>query len=1227
MSGYYGQFHQQGPYQHQYAYNGAQSQPTGVALSGVLPQQGVSHAQQGHPLQNMPQQLTAYPNQGHPPRSQTLPLNTSSFVTSNAHSGFAQAPTPTYGYHPQAAYGVVGAGIPPSPATPSMMTGNAVYDPARRPLPSPAVATRPASQVFTSLPISEATAQQQQAIVHHQMTSQARIPQMPTGFATPQRSYAPNPSFAGPPSSYFPPGTPINGVSPAGFGTVAPVGAPQSALRRLEQSGRRPVSIHGYPASNGPDVSLDGPNPSMGSMDGSNGPTMASPLASVSLALSNVGNELPPVPPPKGPSSPTTAGISSGKRALPASPSLPPVPPLMTNISPAASSFGIAMPSSDLQTTRPSPIQHHSTQSLPTLNRVAGGNDPPPSSSPTKRSLPTAPGGGGIVPGTSSISHPRTASFGAPKENEHRASSEPVTSAPSSYASARSKFSSSPPVTGLDTAMPSSTPSSAPSRSPPPTGPARSTASDFGSSDDKRPLWKRMAAAATGGNTPSWGSRPKSVFGHRASPSLPEGEIINGSEDQKATSYVQSAGINPVEPLVAAESTAKSPPTPSTPTEQAISSNVTASSPSMGGSPSGSATKSSSLPKRPPLPINPSGSNAPLNIKSAIVSPTPSIPAPTRRGTSPLPIPPPAIGASITASSTPLVSQATTHEFQRQPSMPTQSKGPISDTARAPESVQGAPHSANTSTGLRLIQASSNSAAKTLQSSSFTPTQRAAPTTMQPQQIRTFTVPPEQFIPSNEPQTSFREMQRRAMGVQHGPVDHTNRSKSSSPAIPSGVPTSPPKASALPGSSGARSPPRAHGQGHVSHETRVKGFTTAYSAPLRGGSDEAPPARPYGTAVSNHTRQTTYGDTSEEDAPRVSMALHIASKSIQKQAKKDKDWAKWAMVSTNDVVKNPEPLQGVSNRAEQAKETNGSRRRSMSTGAIDLDEEPPEPIRRGALDDSVVTAPVAVSHAIRGRNVQASSNIDGAVLVNTPSGMRRGGARPMPSSHTQSDSSPAAYRNNTQHQRSRSGSGSVDDHQSFPQYRPSYTDSDSDGERGSTGTSSGPKISISSPIPQISVSHTESGGPSGASARAAPPVVAVPTINVDGLDDHVDDSPDITISIDEPQSESPRGASPVPVFSVTGPEEQQDAPVIVEPGSSTDASSKSNKPRKLKKHRREKSVKEEEDERERLRQLAKSKPLPPKIKKNSARCGKCDKIILGRIVSAMDARWHPECFK
>ncbi|KAG8815101.1 hypothetical protein FRC17_000867 [Serendipita sp. 399] len=1041
------------------------------------------------------------------------------------------------------------------------------------------------------------------------MTSQARISQMPTGFATPQLSYAPNPSLAGSPSSYFPPGIPISGVSPAGFGAAAPVGAPQSALRRLEQSGRRPVSIHGYPASNSPDVSLGGPNPSMGLMNGSNVPIMASPLASVSPALSNIGNELPPVPPPKGPSSPTTAGISSGKRALPASPSLPPVPPLMTNISPAPLSFGIAMPSSDLQTTRPSPIQHQSTQSLPTLNRVAGGNDPPRSSSPTKRSLPTAPGGGGIVPGTSSLSHPRTASFGAPKENEHRASSELVTSAPSSYASARSKFSSSPPVIGLDTAMPSPTPSSAPSRSPPPTGPARSTASDFGSSDDKRPLWKRMAAAATGGNTPSWGSRPKSVFGHRASPSLPEGEIINGSEDQKATSYVQSAGINPVEPLVAAESTAKSPPTTSTPTEQAISSNVASSSPSMGGYHSGSTTKALSLPKRPPLPTNPSGSNAPLNIKSAIVSPKPSIPAPTRRGTSPLPTPPPATGASIAASSTPLVSQATTHGFQRQPSTPIQSKDPISDTAHVPESIQGAPHSANTSTGLRLIQASSNSAAKAPQSSSFTPNSRAAPTTMQPQQIRTFTVPPEQFIPSNEPQTSFREMQRRAMGVQHAPVDHTNRSKSSSPAIPSGVPTSPPKAPALPGSSGARSPPRAHGQGHVSHETRVKGFTTAYSAPLRGGSDEVPPARPYGTAVSSHTRQTTYGDTSEEDTPRVSMALHIASKSIQKQAKKDKDWAKWAM--------------GVSKRAEQAKETNGSRGRSISTGAIDLDDEPPEPIRQGALDDSAVTAPVAVSPAIRGRNVQASSNIDGAVLVNTPSGMRRGGARPMPSSHARSDSSPAAYKNTTQHQRSRSGSGSVDDHQSFPQYRPSYTDSDSDGEKVPTGTSSGPKISISGPIPQISVSHTENGGPSGASARAATPVVAVPTINVDDPDDHGDDSPGITITIDEPQSD----ASSVPVFSVTGPEEQQGAPVIVEPGSSTEASSKSNKPRKLKKHRREKSVKEEEDERERLRQLAKSKPLPPKIKKNSARCGKCDKIILGRIVSAMDARWHPECFK
>jgi hypothetical protein len=145
----------------------------------------------------------------------------------------------------------------------------------------------------------------------------------------------------------------------------------------------------------------------------------------------------------------------------------------------------------------------------------------------------------------------------------------------------------------------------------------------------------------------------------------------------------------------------------------------------------------------------------------------------------------------------------------------------------------------------------------------------------------------------------------------------------------------------------------------------------------------------------------------------------------------------------------------------------------------------------------------------------------------------------------------------------------------------------------------------------------------------------IPAINIDSGDD---DIPAISITIDEPSSSSSSSskAPAVPVFSFSGPDEDD---YYSDTGSKTGnrgghssghskqkGHSKTEKKSKGK-HSKEKSVKEEEDERDRLRQLAKTRPLPPKIKKNSVRCGKCDKIILGRIVTAMGARWHPECFR
>ncbi|KAG8868559.1 hypothetical protein FRC20_003165 [Serendipita sp. 405] len=1250
MNGYYTEYHQQGPYQPQYAYNGPQSQPTGVPPSGVPPQQGVSYPQQSYSLQNIPQQAVAYQNPGHPSRSQTLPPNLPPFMTSNASSGFAQAPTPNYGYHAQAAYGVTGSTMAPGHFNPTPIPNNAIYDTSIRPRASPILPTRPASQVYTSSPISEATANQQQAILLQQMASHTRPPQQPSGPFTPQGSYMHNMSQAPSPTAYFPPGTPLNGSPGTGLTPVAADGTSQITLLRSEQGGRRPISMHGYPSWNGPEpgpsslaasarMNLPAPGaPHLQQLSNLTDPTKRplpvhpphTPSISTqyhiipsSVVTAQIGNDAPPLPPPKGTTVPTTVGNSSGKRALPQSPSLPPLPqPATNNYFPGKIQPGLPAPGTSAMAGRPSPMQHQSTQSLPSLTQTTSGSGenagvvaPSGSSSPVKRSLPTAPGGGGIIPGVTNISNPQGGPRHAPPDLP--------TSTPSSYASARSTLSSTPPVTVSDSKGPSFSPSSAPSRSPPPTGPARSTVSDLGwSSDDKRPLWKKMAAAATGGSTTSRGSRAQSVLGHRASPSNGEHESESDNMDRKGSSTVNSDHrISTMLPTITNVTTASglaqanSPSTVSAPELDEASKAATSNTSSSTSIPF---VMASPLPKRPPLPTNPSGSSTPLSFNRALASPPNSLPISTVRGSSPLPTPPSAPGTTTGFSPIPSSYQATSNYPQSNASGSTQASTirPVSQTAITP------------------VVESSNHA-------------NSAPVAAQPQRLRKFTVPPEQFIPNSEPQTSFREIQQQANAPKPSlpnsntvesrraqfsqatvtltnPVGLTNHPSPSSPAVVPAVARSPPRASIIPGGNGTKSPPRTHGSGQVTHEARVKGFTTAYSAPLRGGSDEVPPARGYVSSVPGHKLQNAKeGNSEEDDIPRVSMAMHIASKSIQKQAKKDKDWAKWALVSTNDVAKNPEPLQGVDKHAEQPKGKDGSRRRSMSTGAIDLDEDPPEPLRRGSFDNSSVPAPNPSPQAGRDRSIHASSTVSGAVLVNTPSGMRRGGARPMPSSHARSDSSPAVYKN-TQHQRSRSGSGSLDDQQSFPQYRPSYTDSDSDGDKAQSGPLNGPKISISSPIPQINVSHTENSSDSSRPiVQVSPPAVSVPSISVDTTENNV---PAITISIDEPRSGTSNAAPSVPVFSFSGPDEQG-APVIIEPASAPESSSKSNKPKKLKKHRREKSVKEEEDERERLRQLAKTRPLPPKIKKKSARCGKCDKIIMGRIVSAMDARWHPECFR
>ena len=141
----------------------------------------------------------------------------------------------------------------------------------------------------------------------------------------------------------------------------------------------------------------------------------------------------------------------------------------------------------------------------------------------------------------------------------------------------------------------------------------------------------------------------------------------------------------------------------------------------------------------------------------------------------------------------------------------------------------------------------------------------------------------------------------------------------------------------------------------------------------------------------------------------------------------------------------------------------------------------------------------------------------------------------------------------------------------YPTYKPSY--SDSEGEEENT---SHPQIVVSSAVPQISV-HTSANDRSprkDVTPPRQPP--ASPKV------------PAISVTVGQPRKKSSVPAPPPVVpsfsFSIDGEEEEAAPP-------------------------------------------PKEKPLPPKVKKGGSRCGACEKAILGRIINAMGARWHPECFR
>jgi len=140
----------------------------------------------------------------------------------------------------------------------------------------------------------------------------------------------------------------------------------------------------------------------------------------------------------------------------------------------------------------------------------------------------------------------------------------------------------------------------------------------------------------------------------------------------------------------------------------------------------------------------------------------------------------------------------------------------------------------------------------------------------------------------------------------------------------------------------------------------------------------------------------------------------------------------------------------------------------------------------------------------------------------------------------------------------------------YPTYKPSY--SDSEGEEENTH----PQIVVSTAVPQISV-H------SAADDRAPRKDVTPPR-----QPPASPKAPAISVTVEKPKRKGPAPAPPpvVPSFSF--------------------------------------SVDGEDDE---AVPQHKEKPLPPKVKKGSSRCGACEKAILGRIINAMGARWHPECFR
>lgn len=242
----------------------------------------------------------------------------------------------------------------------------------------------------------------------------------------------------------------------------------------------------------------------------------------------------------------------------------------------------------------------------------------------------------------------------------------------------------------------------------------------------------------------------------------------------------------------------------------------------------------------------------------------------------------------------------------------------------------------------------------------------------------------------------------------------------------------------------------------------------------------------------------------------------------------------------------------------------------MKMASMSIQEHKNEDWAKWAMKSAASTSPRTSPRSgptVRPTSVGSASDLD--LDDAPPRAMHRGsfGNAPKPTASAPQRQVPSATR--VAH-RKRASSNDAD-RAPYPTYKPSYSDSEDE-----EGNQSHPQIVVSTAVPQISVhSSADDRAPKKdvTPPRQPPTSPKVPAINV---------------TVEEPKKKRSAPAPPpvVPSFSF--------------------------------------SIDGEEDE---ATPQQKEKPLPPKVKKGGSRCGACEKAILGRIINAMGARWHPECFR